>query len=89
MKKTIIDLFETSVEQYGAKTFLLEKRHRKFEPTTYAETKEQALEVWSGARLDGYPPRRQGGYSGRRQQRLDHLRTGTRSTPERSAYRCR
>ena len=42
MKKTIIDLFETSVEQYGAKTFLLEKRHRKFEPTTYAETKEQA-----------------------------------------------
>ena len=40
MKKTIIDLFEDSVAKYGAKTFLLEKRHRKFEPTTYAETRE-------------------------------------------------
>ena len=27
MKKTIIDLFEGSVEKYGAKTFLLEKKH--------------------------------------------------------------
>ena len=45
MKKTIIDLFEGSVEKYGAKTFLLEKKHRAFEPTTYAETKEQALEI--------------------------------------------
>ena len=34
MKKTIIDLFEASVRKYGAKTFLLEKRHHKFEPTT-------------------------------------------------------
>ena len=25
MKKTIIDLFESSVEKYGKKTFLLEK----------------------------------------------------------------
>ncbi len=48
MKKTIIDLFESSVEKYGSKTFLLEKRHREFEPTTYAETKEQALEVGAG-----------------------------------------
>ncbi len=56
MKKTIIDLFETSVEQYGAKTFLLEKRHRKFEPTTYAETKEQALEVGAGLASTGIRP---------------------------------
>ena len=48
MKKTIIDLFESSVEKYGSKTFLLEKLHREFEPTTYAETKEQALEVGAG-----------------------------------------
>ncbi len=27
MKKTLIDLFESSVEKYGDKTFLLEKRH--------------------------------------------------------------
>ena len=48
MKKTIIDLFEASVRKYGAKTFLLEKRHHKFEPTTYAETREQALEAGAG-----------------------------------------
>ena len=56
MKKTIIDLFETSVEQYGAKTFLLEKRHRKFEPTTYAETKDQALGVGAGLASTGIRP---------------------------------
>ena len=28
MKKTIIDLFEASVEKYGAKTFLLEKQKK-------------------------------------------------------------
>ena len=50
MKKTIIDLFESSVEKYGAKTFLLEKKHRAFEPTTYAETKELALETGAGDR---------------------------------------
>ena len=48
MKKTIIDLFEDSVVKYGAKTFLLEKKHRAFEPTTYAETREQALETGAG-----------------------------------------
>ena len=44
MKKTIIDLFEDSVGKYGGKTFLLEKRHHRFEPTTYAETRELALD---------------------------------------------
>ena len=52
MKKTIIDLFEDSVVKYGAKTFLLEKKHRAFEPTTYAETKEQALEIGAGLAAD-------------------------------------
>ena len=56
MKKTIIDLFESSVARYGAKTFLLEKRHRKFEPTTYAETREQALEVGAGLASLGIRP---------------------------------
>lgn len=56
MKKTIIDLFEGSVEKYGAKTFLLEKRHRKYEPTTYAETREQALEVGAGLAAVGIRP---------------------------------
>ena len=57
MKKTIIDLFEASVEKYGGKTFLLEKRHHKFEPTTYAETKELALEVGAGLASIGIRPK--------------------------------
>ncbi len=56
MKKTIIDLFESSVGKYGDKTFLLEKRHHKFEPTTYAQTKEQALEVGGGLASLGVKP---------------------------------
>ncbi len=56
MKKTIIDLFEDSVGKYGGKTFLLEKRHRRFEPTTYAETREQALEVGAGLAAAGIRP---------------------------------
>ena len=56
MKKTIIDLFEASVEKYGGKSFLLEKRHHKFEPTTYAETKELALEVGAGLASVGIRP---------------------------------
>lgn len=57
MKKTIIDLFETSVEKYGKKTFLLEKRHKAFEPTTYAATKEAALEVGAGLAALGILPK--------------------------------
>ena len=57
MKKTIIDLFESSVEKYGKKTFLLEKRHHAFQPTTYAETKEQALEVGAGLASLGIRPK--------------------------------
>lgn len=56
MKKTIIDLFEDSVVKYGPKTFLLEKRHHAYEPTTYAETKEQALEVGGGLASLGIKP---------------------------------
>ncbi len=57
MKRTIIDLFEESVAKYGKKTFLLEKRHHEFQPTTYAETKEQALEVGAGLMSLGVQPK--------------------------------
>ena len=56
MKKTIIDLFEESVAKYGSKTFLLEKRRRAFEPTTYAQTRAQALEVGAGLAALGIRP---------------------------------
>ena len=47
-KRTIIDLFEGSVAKYGAKEFLLEKHNGKFEPTTYAESKVEALRTGAG-----------------------------------------
>lgn len=56
MKKTIIDLFESSVAKYGAKTFLLEKHDNRFEPLTYAETRRQALEAGAGLASLGIRP---------------------------------
>ena len=47
-KQTIIDLFEESVAKYGAKEFLLEKHNGKFEPTTYAASKVEALRTGAG-----------------------------------------
>ena len=57
MKKTIIDLFEHSVERYGDKTFLLEKHRGTFEPTTYAQTRELALETGAGLAALGIRPK--------------------------------
>ncbi len=54
MKKTIIDLFESSVATYGKKTFLLEKHNTKrFEPTTYAEAHEIVCEIGGGLAAAG------------------------------------
>ena len=57
MKKTIIDLFESSVEKFGERTFLLEKTTDKFEPTTYAEAKEIALKTGAGLVALGVQPK--------------------------------
>ena len=57
MKKTIIDLFESSVEKFGERTFLLEKTTDKFEPTTYAEAKEIALKTGAGLVALGIQPK--------------------------------
>ena len=43
------------VALYGI-DFLLEKKHRAFEPTTYAETREQALETGAGLAAAGIRP---------------------------------
>jgi long-chain acyl-CoA synthetase len=48
MKKTIIDLFENSVEKYVANTFLWEKKNNKFEALTYAETKKRVYRLAAG-----------------------------------------
>ena len=57
MKKSIIDLFESSVEKFGERTFLLEKVTEKFEPTTYAQTKEIALKTGAGLAALGIQPK--------------------------------
>jgi len=48
MEKTIIDLFERSVEKYGNNTFLWEKKTAVFEPLTYSQTKEQVYRLAAG-----------------------------------------
>lgn len=48
MKKTIIDLFEESVSKYSNNTFLLEKVHSEYEPTTYSQTKDAAVTFGAG-----------------------------------------
>ena len=53
MKKTIIDLFENSVKLYPNNTFLLEKNGKEFEPTTYAQVKEQVYTLGAGLQALG------------------------------------
>ena len=48
MKRTIIDLFEESVSKYGTKDFLLEKHNGRFEPTSYCETRTEAIKTGAG-----------------------------------------
>ena len=47
-RTTIIDLLNDSVGKYAENPFLWEKITTKFEPTTYAETKQQAHELAAG-----------------------------------------
>lgn len=48
MKKTLIDLFESSVKQFPGNTFLWEKTTNRFEPTTYAEVRDQVYDFGAG-----------------------------------------
>ena len=57
MKKTIIDLFESSVAKYGDKDFLLEKHDGAFQPTSYKQTRELALKVGAGLAAIGVKPK--------------------------------
>ena len=57
MKRTLIDLFEETVAKYGDKDFLLEKRTTKFEPTSYAEAKQEVLRTGAGLVALGIEPK--------------------------------
>ena len=46
--KTIIDLFEESVQKFTNNTFLWEKKTDIFEPLTYAQTKKQVYRLAAG-----------------------------------------
>ena len=54
--KTIIDLFETSVEKFAKNTFLWEKKTTKFEPITFEETKKQVYRFAAGLMSMGVQP---------------------------------
>ena len=53
IKKTLVDLFEESVNKYSNNTFLLEKTGKEFKPTTYAEVKEQVYRFGAGLQALG------------------------------------
>lgn len=46
--KTIIDIFEESVNRYGDKHFLLEKVENQYQPLTYRQTQEKAIQFGAG-----------------------------------------
>lgn len=48
MKKTLVDLFEQSAQQFAGNPFLWEKTTDKFVPTTYAEVKDQVYTIGAG-----------------------------------------
>ena len=52
-KKTLVDLFEQSVETYSDNTFLLEKTSKQFEPTTYRQVHQQVYRLGAGLQMLG------------------------------------
>lgn len=57
MKRTIIDLFESSVAKYGERPMMWEKLTDKFEPTTYRESRKIALSIGAGLASMGIKPK--------------------------------
>ena len=53
MKRTLVDLFESSVKQYANNTFLLEKTGKEFQPTTYAEVQKRVYQLGAGLQALG------------------------------------
>ncbi|MBR5533154.1 MAG: AMP-binding protein [Bacteroidales bacterium] len=53
IKKTLVDLFEESVNLYPNNTFLLEKTSKEFTPTTYTQVKEQVYRLGAGLQALG------------------------------------
>ncbi len=53
MKKTLVDLFESSVQMYPNNTFLLEKTSKVFEPTTYKQVQEMVYKIGAGLQALG------------------------------------
>ena len=56
MEKTIINLFEKSVDKYRDNTFLWEKKTTVFEPLTYSRTREQVYRFAAGLIQLGVQP---------------------------------
>ena len=53
MKRTIIDVFETSVSKFGNNTFLLEKVGSEWQHTTYVQVQQQVYRFGAGLQAIG------------------------------------
>ncbi len=53
MKKTIVDLFESSAKRYPNNTFLLEKVGKEWTKTTYSQVKDQVYRLGAGLQALG------------------------------------
>ena len=53
IKKTLVDLFEESINLYPNNTFLLEKTGKEFAPTTYSQVKEEVYRLGAGLQALG------------------------------------
>lgn len=56
-KKTIIDLFETSVNRFGSNTFLLQKEAGEYRPTTFDQTRTLVYQLGAGLVALGVKPK--------------------------------
>ena len=53
MKKTIVDLFESSAKRYPNNTFLLEKIGKEWTKTSYTQVKDQVYRLGAGLQALG------------------------------------
>ena len=57
MKKTLVDLFEESVANYGSNVFLKEKIGKTWTDTTYSQTRDMVYEIGAGFVKLGVAPK--------------------------------
>ena len=75
-KKTIIDLFESSVKRFPGNPFLWEKTGKRFEPTTYSKVRDLVYEEGAGLVSLGVRKGDNMALLSEGRNRMDHRRAG-------------